>query len=126
MSLVLNTNLNSLVAQNNLTTNGGKLATSLQQLSSGMRINTAADDAAGIPRRKRGPGATKGRAQQPLARGEIAGLTAPEGLTRHAAVRPDDCHPPAPAREQGVHVIMLSGSLESLAPATSVALLEKP
>jgi CheY-like chemotaxis protein len=29
-------------------------------------------------------------------------------------------------REQGVHVIMLSGSLESLAPATSVALLEKP
>src|SRR5882762_10640504 len=48
MSLVLNTNLNSLVAQNNLTTNGGKLATSLQQLSSGMRINTAADDAAGF------------------------------------------------------------------------------
>jgi flagellin len=48
MALVLNTNLNSLVAQNNLTTNGGKLATSLQQLSSGMRINTAADDAAGF------------------------------------------------------------------------------
>src|SRR5882724_1661864 len=48
MSLVLNTNISSLVAQNNLTTNGGKLATSLQQLSSGMRINTAADDAAGF------------------------------------------------------------------------------
>jgi flagellin len=48
MSLVLNTNLNSLLAQNNLTTNGGKLASSLQQLSSGMRINTAADDAAGF------------------------------------------------------------------------------
>jgi flagellin len=47
MSLVLSTNLNSLVAQNNLTTNGGKLASALQQLSSGMRINTAADDAAG-------------------------------------------------------------------------------
>jgi hypothetical protein len=29
-------------------------------------------------------------------------------------------------REQGVHVIMLSGSFESLAPATSVTLLEKP
>jgi flagellin len=47
MSLVLNTNLSSLVAQNNLSTSGGKLASALQQLSSGMRINTAADDAAG-------------------------------------------------------------------------------
>ncbi|MGH8259943.1 MAG: flagellin, partial [Steroidobacteraceae bacterium] len=47
MSLVLNTNINSLVAQNSLTTSGGQLATALQQLSSGLRINTAADDAAG-------------------------------------------------------------------------------
>ena len=47
MSLVLNTNISSLVAQNNLTSSGAKLATSLQQLSSGLRINTAADDAAG-------------------------------------------------------------------------------
>ncbi len=48
MSLVLNTNLSSLVAQNSLTASGSKLATALQQLSSGMRINTAADDAAGF------------------------------------------------------------------------------
>ena len=47
MSLVLNTNLSSMVAQNSLTASGGQLATALQQLSSGMRINTAADDAAG-------------------------------------------------------------------------------
>jgi flagellin len=47
MSLVLNTNLSSLVAQNSLTTSGSQLASSLQQLSSGLRINTAADDAAG-------------------------------------------------------------------------------
>src|SRR5581483_8425637 len=47
MSLVLNTNLSSLVAQNSLTASGSKLASALQQLSSGMRINTAADDAAG-------------------------------------------------------------------------------
>jgi flagellin len=47
MSLVLNTNLSSLVAQNSLTSSGTKLASALQQLSSGMRINTAADDAAG-------------------------------------------------------------------------------
>ncbi|MDE2250655.1 MAG: flagellin [Gammaproteobacteria bacterium] len=47
MSLVLNTNLNSLNAQNGLASSGGKLATALQQLSSGLRINTAADDSAG-------------------------------------------------------------------------------
>ena len=47
MSLVLNTNIDSLVAQGNLTTSGSQLASSLQQLSSGLRINTAADDAAG-------------------------------------------------------------------------------
>jgi flagellin len=47
MTLVLNTNYSSLVAQNSLTASGSKLASALQQLSSGMRINTAADDAAG-------------------------------------------------------------------------------
>jgi len=47
MSLVLNTNLNSLNAQNSLSASGSKLSTALQQLSSGLRINTAADDAAG-------------------------------------------------------------------------------
>ena len=47
MSLVLNTNIDALVAQNSLTSSGSQLATALQQLSSGLRINTAADDAAG-------------------------------------------------------------------------------
>jgi len=47
MSLVLNTNINSLVAQNSLSSSGSQLSTALQQLSSGLRINTAADDAAG-------------------------------------------------------------------------------
>ena len=48
MSLVLNTNINSMVAQNSLTSSGSQLSTALQQLSSGLRINTAADDAAGL------------------------------------------------------------------------------
>ncbi|HTT03803.1 MAG TPA: flagellin [Steroidobacteraceae bacterium] len=48
MSLVLNTNIDSLVAQNSLTTSSDKLSSSLQQLSTGMRINNAADDAAGF------------------------------------------------------------------------------
>src|SRR5262249_25409366 len=47
MSLVLNTNYSSMVAQNSLTSSGSSLSTALQQLSSGLRINTAADDAAG-------------------------------------------------------------------------------
>jgi len=47
MSLVLNTNLNSLNAQNGLASSGSKLSMALQQLSSGLRINTAADDSAG-------------------------------------------------------------------------------
>jgi flagellin len=47
MSLVLNTNINSMVAQNSLTTSGGQLTSALQQLSTGLRVNTAADDAAG-------------------------------------------------------------------------------
>ncbi len=47
MSLVLNTNIDSLVAQNSLTSSGSQLADALQQLSSGLRINTSADDAAG-------------------------------------------------------------------------------
>ena len=47
MSLVLNTNIESLVAQNSLTSSGAQLSSALQQLSSGMRVSTAADDAAG-------------------------------------------------------------------------------
>ncbi|HUL45530.1 MAG TPA: flagellin [Steroidobacteraceae bacterium] len=47
MSLVLNTNYSSLVAQDSLSTSGSELSSALQQLSSGLRINTAADDAAG-------------------------------------------------------------------------------
>ncbi len=48
MSLTINTNINSLVAQNNLNTNQASLATAMQRLSSGLRINSAKDDAAGL------------------------------------------------------------------------------
>src|SRR6187549_955711 len=48
MALVINTNVMSLNAQRNLSTSGGQLATSLQRLSSGLRINSAKDDAAGL------------------------------------------------------------------------------
>ena len=48
MSSVINTNIASLNAQRNLTTSASSLATSLQRLSSGLRINSAKDDAAGL------------------------------------------------------------------------------
>jgi flagellin len=48
MALTLNTNIDSLTAQNNLTGSQALLSQSLTRLSSGLRINSAADDAAGL------------------------------------------------------------------------------
>lgn len=48
MSLTVNTNVSSLNAQRNLTGTGKLLQRSLQRLSSGLRINSAKDDAAGL------------------------------------------------------------------------------
>jgi len=48
MSLTINTNLVSLNAQRNLHSSQGALSTSMQRLSSGLRVNSAKDDAAGL------------------------------------------------------------------------------
>jgi len=48
MSSVINTNLASMFAQNALSGAQKNLSTSVQRLSSGLRINSAADDAAGL------------------------------------------------------------------------------
>jgi flagellin len=48
MASVINTNLLSLNAQRNVSTSQASLATSLQRLSSGLRVNSAKDDAAGL------------------------------------------------------------------------------
>ena len=48
MASVINTNISSLNAQRNLNTSQSALQTSLQRLSSGLRINSAKDDAAGL------------------------------------------------------------------------------
>jgi flagellin len=48
MPQVINTNVNSLTAQRNLNTSGTQLSTALERLSSGLRINSARDDAAGL------------------------------------------------------------------------------
>lgn len=48
MALIVNTNIASLNAQRNLSQSQASLATSLQRLSSGLRVNSAKDDAAGL------------------------------------------------------------------------------
>ncbi len=48
MALTINTNIPSLNAQRNLGKSQGALAKSMQRLSSGLRINSAKDDAAGL------------------------------------------------------------------------------
>ncbi|GFD68283.1 flagellin [Alteromonas sp. KUL156] len=48
MSLFVNTNVSSLNAQRQLFTTGNNLSTAFERLSSGYRINSAADDAAGL------------------------------------------------------------------------------
>jgi flagellin len=48
MTMNINTNINSLMAQANLSKSQSSLATSMQRLSSGLRINSAKDDAAGL------------------------------------------------------------------------------
>src|SRR4051794_15642284 len=48
MPQTINTNIVSLNAQRNMSTSQSSLATSMQRLSSGLRVNSAKDDAAGL------------------------------------------------------------------------------
>lgn len=48
MSIVVNNNIASLIAQRNLSSNTSNLVKSIERLSSGYRINRASDDAAGL------------------------------------------------------------------------------
>jgi flagellin len=48
MTLSINTNIASMNAQRNLSTSQSSLSTSMQRLSSGLRVNSAKDDAAGL------------------------------------------------------------------------------
>ena len=48
MASTINTNVTSLIAQRNLSTSQNSLATTMARLSSGLRVNSAKDDAAGL------------------------------------------------------------------------------
>ena len=62
MAMTINTNVVSLNAQRNLGLSGGALATSMQRLSSGLRVNSAKDDAAGLAIAERMNASAKGYA----------------------------------------------------------------
>jgi len=63
MSSAINTNINSLTAQRNLGMNSNALSTAIQRLSSGLRINSAKDDAAGLAISERFTGQIRGMNQ---------------------------------------------------------------
>src|SRR3990170_6569127 len=48
MAMIINTNVSALNAQRNLSVTNDKMGKTLEKLSSGLRINRAADDAAGL------------------------------------------------------------------------------
>ena len=58
--ITINTNVAALNAQRNLSTSQGALATSMQRLSSGLRVNSAKDDAAGLAIAERMSAQTRG------------------------------------------------------------------
>lgn len=60
MASIINTNINSLTAQRNTSTSQSSLATSMQRLSSGLRVNSAKDDAAGLAIAERMNGQVRG------------------------------------------------------------------
>src|SRR5574344_2408978 len=62
MAMSINTNVVSINAQRNLSLSGGSLATSMQRLSSGLRVNSAKDDAAGLAIAERMNAQSKGLA----------------------------------------------------------------
>jgi len=62
MAMTINTNVVSLNAQRNSSLSAGSLATSMQRLSSGLRVNSAKDDAAGLAIAERMNAQSKGLA----------------------------------------------------------------
>ena len=60
MTLSINTNIASMNAQRNLSTSQSSLSSSMQRLSSGLRVNSAKDDAAGLAIAERMNAQTRG------------------------------------------------------------------
>lgn len=68
MAQVINTNSLSLLTQNNLNKSQSSLSSAIERLSSGLRINSAKDDAAGQAIANRFTANIKGLTQLPVTR----------------------------------------------------------
>ncbi len=73
MTSTINTNTASINAQRNLTLSGASLSTTMQRLSSGLRVNSAKDDAAGLAISERMSTQVKGLA--------VAGRNSNDGIS---------------------------------------------
>ncbi|WP_455553906.1 flagellin N-terminal helical domain-containing protein, partial [Comamonas kerstersii] len=62
MAMTINTNVVSINSQRNLSLSGNSLGTTMQRLSSGLRVNSAKDDAAGLAIAERMNAQSKGLA----------------------------------------------------------------
>ena len=71
MASGINTNIASLTAQRNLSGSQGALNTSIARLSSGLRINSAKDDAAGLAISERFTGQIRGLNQATRNAGDV-------------------------------------------------------
>lgn len=88
MGVVLNTNMSALAASNNLRKTQSRIETAMERLSSGLRINRAADDAAGLAISERMRSQVNGlsQAQRNAQDGISAMQTADGGLNETHAV----------------------------------------
>ena len=88
MASTINTNVASLTAQRNLSASASSLNTSIARLSSGLRINSAKDDAAGLAISERFTGQIRGLNQAVRNAGDGISLAqTAEGVGRHPAAR---------------------------------------
>ena len=89
MGLVVNTNVASLNAQRAIAASGIELKTAMERLSSGKKINSAADDAAGFAIAERMTAQIRGL--------NMAAKNAGDGLSMLATIENDKrCHGHAP------------------------------
>ena len=88
MGVVLNTNMSALTAYNNLRKTQGRIDSALEKLSSGLRINRAADDAAGLAISEKLRGQVNGlnQAQRNVQDGISVMQTADGGLNETHAI----------------------------------------
>ena len=95
MAMIINTNISAIAAQNSLRTSSLNQQTSMERLSSGLRINNAKDDAAGLAISSRMTAAIRGMdAASRNANDGISMLQTAEGAgVEHAVAIPLELRP---------------------------------